>query len=143
MFFLTEQDPNFRIKGSRDPLGFQTIWQSLGRTVIKYLSTVSSNLKDFQVLSYAWYFYEDKDPKHFLNFFFKFEQAFGFARGEYLKNDGFNGIDFVRKNLNKETFSFRRNELYTLLCFRYFFSSELICSDNSFTDVNIDFKTVN
>ena len=57
MFYFSEQDPNFRIKGSRDPLGFQTIWQSLGRTVIKYLSTVSSNLKDFQVLSYAWYFY--------------------------------------------------------------------------------------
>lgn len=115
MFYLTEQDPNFRIKGSRDPLGFQTIWQSLGRTVIKYLSTVSSNLKDFQVLSYAWYFYGDRDPKHFLNFFFKFEQACGFARGEYLKNDGFNGIDFVRKNLNKDTFSFSTKNEHTLL----------------------------
>ncbi len=115
MFLLTEQDPNFRIKGSRDPLGFQTIWQALGRTVIKYLSTVSSNLKDFQVLSYAWYFYGDKDPKYFLNFFFKFEQACGFARGEYLKNDRFNGIDFVRKNLNKETFSFSTKNEHTLL----------------------------
>jgi hypothetical protein len=69
MFFFTEQDPNYRIKGSRDPLGFQPIWQSLGRTVVKYLSTVSNNLKDFQVLSYVWYFYGDRDPKEFLSFF--------------------------------------------------------------------------
>ncbi len=115
MLHLSLPDPDYRIKGSRDPLGFQTIWQSLGRTVIKYLSTVSSNLKDFQVLSYAWYFYGDRDPKYFLNFFFKFEQACGFARGEYLKNDSFNGIDFVRKNLNKETFSFSTKNEHTLL----------------------------
>ncbi|WP_341220694.1 hypothetical protein [Polaribacter atrinae] len=115
MFFLTEQDPNYRIKGSRDPLGFQPIWQSLGRTVVKYLSTVSVNLKDFQILSYAWYFYQDKDPKDFLKFFTKFEQAFGFARGLYLKNDRFNGIDFVRKNLNKNTFYFSNKSEHTLL----------------------------
>lgn len=115
MFFLTEQDPNFRIKGSRDPLGFQPIWQSLGRTVVKYLSTVSVNLKDFQVLSYAWYFYEDRDPKDFLKFFTKFEQAFGFARGQYLKDDRFNGIDFVRKNLNKSIFHFSNKSEHTLL----------------------------
>lgn len=115
MFFLTEQDPNFRIKGSRDPLGFQPIWQSLGRTVVKYLSTVSVNLKDFQVLSYAWYFYGERDPKDFLKFFTKFEQAFGFARGEYLKDDRFNGIDFVRKNLNKNTFHFSNRSEHTLL----------------------------
>lgn len=115
MFYLTEQDPNFRIKGSRDPLGFQTIWQSLGRTVIKYLSTVSSNLKDFQVLSYAWYFYGERDPKYFLNFFFKFEQACGFARGAYLRDDRFNGIDFVRKNLNNSSFSFSIKNEHTLL----------------------------
>ena len=115
MFFLTEQDPNYRIKGSRDPLGFQTIWQSLGRTVIKYLSTVSVNLKDFQVLSYAWYFYGDRDPKEFLKFFIRFEQVFGFARGIYLKDDGFNGIDFVRKNMNKDAFQFSNKNEHTLL----------------------------
>ena len=115
MFFLTEQDPNYRIKGSRDPLGFQPIWQSLGRTVIKYLSTVSGNIKDFQILAYAWYFYGDRDPKGFLPFFYKFEQVYGFARGEYIKNDAFNGIDFVRKNLNKDMFSFSNRGQDTLL----------------------------
>jgi hypothetical protein len=115
MFFLTEQDPNYRIKGSRDPLGFQPIWQSLGRTVVKYLSTVSGNLKDFQILSYAWYFYGDRDPKGFLPFFYKLEQAYGFARGQYIKKDAFNGIDFVRKNLNKEIFTFSNRAQDTLL----------------------------
>ena len=115
MFFLTEQDPNYRIKGSRDPLGFQPIWQSLGRTVVKYLSTVSGNLKDFQILAYAWYFYGDKDSKGFLPFFYKFEQAYGFARGEYCKSEAFNGIDFVRKNLDKEIFSFSNRVQDSLL----------------------------
>ena len=41
MFFITEPNINFRIKGSRDSLGFQPIWQKLGRKVIKDLSTVS------------------------------------------------------------------------------------------------------
>ena len=115
MFFLTEQDSNYRIKGSRDPLGFQPIWQSLGRTVIKYLSTVSGNVKDFQILSYAWYFYGDRNTKDFLPFFYKFEQAYGFARGAYIKDDAFNGIDFVRKNLNKDRFSFSNRGQDTLL----------------------------
>ncbi|WP_053977209.1 hypothetical protein [Mangrovimonas xylaniphaga] len=115
MFFLTDQDPNYRIKGSRDPLGFQPIWQSLGRKVVKYLSTVSVNLKDFQVLSYGWYFYGDRDPKDFLKFFLKFEQAFGFARGIYLKDDSFNGVDFVRKNTNQPSFQFSNRNEHTLL----------------------------
>ena len=115
MFFYTDQDPNFRIKGSRDPLGFQPLWQSLGRTVIKYLSTVSINIKDFQILSYAWFFYGDRDPKDFLKFFYKFEQAYGFARGEYIIDDTFNGIGFVRKNLVNGVFTFSNKSQHTLL----------------------------
>lgn len=115
MFFLTEQDPNFRIKGSRDPLGFQPIWQSLGRNVVKHLSTVSNNIKDFQVLSYAWYFYGDKNPKDFLTFFYKFEQACGFARGKFITDDAFNGIDFVKKNLEKHPLTFSSRSEDTLL----------------------------
>lgn len=115
MFFFTEQDPNFRIKGSRDPLGFQPIWQSLGRNVIKHLSTVSGNLKDFQVLSYAWFLFGKRDSKDFLSFFYKFEQACGFARGLYINGDAFNGVDFVRKNLNQEKYTFSVQNKHTLL----------------------------
>jgi len=145
LFFLTQQDPNFRIKGSRDPLGFQTIWQSLGRNVIKHLSTVSSNIKDFQVLSYAWYFYGDRDPKYFLSFFYKFEQACGFARGKYISGDAFNGIDFVRKNLTQESLSFSSRNQDTLLSnqksygifgkYNRPFSEMMIKEHESFNDV--------
>ncbi len=112
MYFFSEPDSNFRIKGSRDPLGFQKIWQGLGRKIIKHVSTVSVNIKDFQVLSYAWYFFEDRDPKDFLSFFYKFEQACAFARAKYLPEDRFNGIDFVRKHLadKRFTFSTRRRD---------------------------------
>jgi hypothetical protein len=32
--FLTDLDPQAAIKGSRDPLGLQTIWVRLGRHVV-------------------------------------------------------------------------------------------------------------
>jgi len=53
MYFITEKDQNYTIKGSKDPLGFQVIWQSAGRKLIPNLSTVSNNLIDFQILCLA------------------------------------------------------------------------------------------
>ena len=79
MFFIAEPDINFRIKGSRDPLGFQPIWQKLGRKVIKDLSTVQGNIRDFQLMSFAWCFWEDRRDKNFMAFFYKFEQACAYA----------------------------------------------------------------
>ena len=32
--FLTDLDPQLAVKGSRDPLGVQTIWARLGRHVV-------------------------------------------------------------------------------------------------------------
>ncbi|MFW5916048.1 MAG: hypothetical protein ACOCTM_01105, partial [Bacteroidota bacterium] len=75
MYYFTALDPNFRIKGSRDPLGFQSIWSAKGRKVVAYLSTVSQNLRDFMILAYATHFYYNRDDWYFLNFFLKFEQA--------------------------------------------------------------------
>ena len=49
MFFITELDVNFRIKGPRYPLGFQSILQNLGRKVIRELSTVSGIIRDFKL----------------------------------------------------------------------------------------------
>lgn len=45
MYFISEVDPNYRIKGSIDPLGFQSIWSAVGHKAIKHLSTVSVNLR--------------------------------------------------------------------------------------------------
>ena len=100
MFFITEPDINFRIKGSRDPLGFQPIWQKLGRKVIKDLSTVSINIRDFQLMSFAWYFWGDRPDKNFMAFFYKFEQACAYTRELYFEKSGYNGKEFVSKRRN-------------------------------------------
>lgn len=117
MYFFTEQDPNYRIQGSRDPLGFQVIWQRVGKKLIKYLSTVSSNIRDFQTLSYAKYLYGDRDAKGFNEFFLKFEQVCAYARGIYLADlkEGFNGIEFVNKNKHKDRFSISLKQKDTIL----------------------------
>ncbi len=115
MYFISEVDPNYRIKGSRDPLGFQSLWAAAGHKAIKHLSTVSVNLRDFMVLSYGFYFYEDRDSRNFLNFFYKFEQACAFARNIHNNEFGFNGIEFVLKNKEKDVFTFSTRPSDTLL----------------------------
>ena len=100
MLYLSLQDPNYRIKGSRDPLGFQPVWQRLGRTIIQHLSTVSVNVRDFQVMSFAYYLYGDDDPKQFLDFFYKWEQLCAYAReNDDTIKDGYNGKNFVTKTM--------------------------------------------
>jgi len=101
MYFFSALDPNFRIKGSRDPLGFQSIWSGKGREVVAHLSTVSSSLVDFMILAYAIHFQHDRDPRYFLNFFIKFEQACAFARMLFNEAYSFNGTTFVGHNLQE------------------------------------------
>ncbi len=115
MYFFSEIDPNYRIKGSRDPLGFQTLWASAGHKAVAHLSTVSVNLKDFMVLAYAFYFYGDRDENKFLIFFLKFEQLCAYARRIHNKETGFNGIDFVNKRKDDNSFSISLNSSDTLL----------------------------
>ena len=115
MFFITEPDINFRIKGSRDPLGFQPIWQKLGRKVIKDLSTVSGNIRDFQLMSFAWYFWEDRPDINFMAFFYKFEQACAYTRELYFEKSSYNGKDFVSKRRNDVSFRLSTNNADTIL----------------------------
>lgn len=104
-YFFTSIDPNYRIKGSRDPLGFQSLWAEAGHTLISKLSTVSASLNDFKILSYAYYFFKDKPENQFLPFFFKFEQACAYARYIYEIDKGFNGVDFVSKKKSNLKFN--------------------------------------
>jgi len=115
MFFITEPDINFRIKGSRDPLGFQPIWQKLGRKVISDLSTVSSNIRDFQLMSFAWYFWGERSDKDFMAFFYKFEQACAYARELYFDKSSYNGKDFVSKRKNDPPFRLSTSNADTIL----------------------------
>jgi len=99
MYFITEQDPNYSIKGSRDPLGFQVVWQAAGRKLIPYLSTVSGSIKDFQILCLAYALKKELkiEDKQFEPFFLRFEQMMAYTRYKSYPKEGFNGVDKVRK----------------------------------------------
>jgi len=116
MYFFSEVDPNYRIKGSRDPLGFQTLWAAAGHGAVAHLSTVSANLRDFMILAYAKYFYGSRPENRFLKFFLKFEQVCAYARRIHVSSEGFNGVDFVNHKIkNNESFSISLNPSDTLL----------------------------
>lgn len=115
LYFFSEIDPNYRIKGSRDPLGFQSLWANAGHRVVLHLSTVSVNLRDFMILAYATWFYGDEPENRFLSFFLKFEQACAYARRIHNNEGGFNGIDFVNKRKDNPSFQLSLNNQDTLL----------------------------
>ena len=48
--FLTLEDPNAGIHGSRDPLGVQPVWASFGRHVVTNLTTVTNSIRGFTIL---------------------------------------------------------------------------------------------
>jgi hypothetical protein len=109
--FFTALDPDARIKGSRDPLGFETIWTALGREIIGNLTTVTRSVRQFSTLLYGFYFAnqagessEDRD-KQFLLSFLRFEQLAGYARfwkyGNELVGRDIRGIRAVRRNVGE------------------------------------------
>ncbi|MEI6779274.1 MAG: hypothetical protein WCQ21_00005, partial [Verrucomicrobiota bacterium] len=54
--FFTALDPDARLKGSRDPLGFELLWTALGRTVVGNLTTVTRSVRQFGTLLFGFYF---------------------------------------------------------------------------------------
>lgn len=103
MYFLTKQDPNYMPKGSRDPLGFQVLWQDAGRRLIPQLSTVSSSIRDFQVMAMAHAYRVSKgmSERDYMTFFLCLEQLMAYVRlSQFGQEDGFNGIDRTKKLLN-------------------------------------------
>lgn len=104
--FLTDIDPQAAIKGSRDPLGLQTIWARLGRHVVGNLTTVSTSVRDFTTLVLGYYFAErvsnegagDGD----LAVFLRWEQLAAYARGGINDDWGFRGVERARKNWESE-----------------------------------------
>jgi hypothetical protein len=86
MPFLTLLDPRAKIKGSRDPLGFQPIWTRLGRQVIQNLTTVTTTVRGFTILLLGLYFAEQAveqrkaDEATFSDLFLKFEQLAAYSR---------------------------------------------------------------
>lgn len=103
--FLTEIDPKAAVKGSRDPLGIQTIWARLGRHVVGNITTVSNSVRDFTILVLGHYFAEQVayagDSDGDLAVFLRWEQLASYARGEINNDWGFRGVERVRKNLQQ------------------------------------------
>ncbi len=115
-YYFTVEDPDYSPKGSRDPLGFQVIWQHQGSKLIKHLSTVSVNLHDFQILCLAHYFYGKEPDNGFVKFFLRFEQLMAYTRYVPKANNGFNGITEVARNLqNAKTIIISAKSDYQIL----------------------------
>lgn len=101
--FLTQLDSRAAIKGSRDPLGVQSIWSRLGRRVVANLTTVSNSVRDFTVLLLGYYFAErvadESGARDYLATFLKWEQLAAYARSHVNHERGFRGTERVARRL--------------------------------------------
>jgi hypothetical protein len=104
--FLTDLDPQGAVKGSRDPLGLQTIWARLGRHVVGNLTTVSTSVRDFATLVLGYYFAErvanESTGDGDLAVFLRWEQVAAYARGGINGDWDFRGVERARKNWNTD-----------------------------------------
>lgn len=104
--FLTDIDSRAAVKGSRDPLGIQSVWTRLGRHVVGNLTTVSTSVRDFTTLLIGYHFAaelaDELGPGRELETFLKWEQLAGYARAGIKDGTAFRGIERVRRNLDTE-----------------------------------------
>jgi len=103
--FLTDLDSRATVKGSRDPLGIQSIWTRFGRHVVGNLSTVSNSVRDFTISILGYHFAEQVaekvGPGKDLETFLKWEQLAGYARASVNNEKGFRGTERVWRNLEE------------------------------------------
>jgi hypothetical protein len=106
MPFLTLTDPRAKIKGSRDPLGLQSIWTRFGRQVVTNLTTVTTSVRGFTTLLLGLYFAEQAiaqrkaNEAEFSDLFLKFEQLAAYSRVAIDQiEEGILGIQRAKKNL--------------------------------------------
>jgi hypothetical protein len=107
MAFLTLEDPNAKIKGSRDPLGMQPIWVSFARHLISNLTTQTTSVRGFTVFILGRYFanilVEDRalSREKVVDAFLRTEQLGAYAR--YVKHnvqDDIRGIERVKASVH-------------------------------------------
>jgi hypothetical protein len=103
--FLTDVDTRAAVKGSRDPLGIQSIWTRFGRHVVGNLTTVSDSIRDFTTLLLGYFFAgrlaEGGDSGSELAVFLRWEQLAAYARAAVNEETGFRGTERVWRNLNE------------------------------------------
>ena len=108
MPFLTLEDPNAKIKGSRDPLGVQPIWAAFGRHVVTNLTTQSSSVRGFTTLLLGRYFAAElvdrgmTSREDALDVFLRMEQLSAYVRHVAHGVEGeIRGIERVRKTVDE------------------------------------------
>ena len=101
--FLTLEDPNAKIKGSRDPLGAQPIWAAFGRHVVTNLTMQTNSTRGFTIILLARYLTERliEDGRlgreNALDAFLRFEQVGAYVRHVAHEVEGeIRGIERVR-----------------------------------------------
>ena len=109
MPFLTLEDPNAKIKGSRDPLGVQPIWSAFGRHVVTNLTTQSTSVRGFTVLLLGRYFAADLVDRGMaaredaLDVFLRMEQIGAYVRHVAHGVEGeIRGIERVRRFVGEQ-----------------------------------------
>lgn len=109
-YFLTAIDPNRAVKGSRDPLGFQTLWTHYGRQVVSNLTTVTTSIPSFTTLLLGLHYAaqlidgEDCAQDDLIPIFLRFEQIAAYSRYARGRDNGIDleirGIDRVSRRMD-------------------------------------------
>jgi hypothetical protein len=87
--FLTLEDPNAKIKGSRDPLGIQPVWERFARHFVANLTNTTNLVRNFSVLLLGRYFgkrlLDERriDQDDLLPVFLRVEQACAYVRPRF------------------------------------------------------------
>lgn len=106
--FLTDLDERARVKGSRDPLGYMSIWGGFGRRVVGNLTNQTVSVRGFTTLLLAHWFAERLQDRHgveaapTLDVLLRFEQLAAYCR--FLVNrdhSEFRGIRRVAARLSR------------------------------------------
>ncbi|MCP5150368.1 MAG: hypothetical protein H6982_06395 [Chromatiales bacterium] len=107
--FLTLEDPNAKIKGSRDSLGLQPIWARFARHVVSNLTMQTTSVRGFTTLLLGRYFgarliEEGRvPPEAALDVFLRMEQLAAYARHVAHGVQGeIRGVERVRAHLQEQ-----------------------------------------
>lgn len=92
--FLTDLDPNMRVKGSRDSLGTLGLWSGFGRRVVGNVTTQTTSLTDFRMLVLGSWLVQDADDP--TAEFLVWEQLCGYARA-IAGDTSFRGVTRVQR----------------------------------------------
>ncbi|MDH5913634.1 hypothetical protein L8R80_10465 [Vibrio splendidus] len=109
MPLLSLLDDRSKPKGSRDPLGFELVWSTLGRNVIGNLTTITSSLENFTTALLGFYWANElaseSEPtarnKQIREYFLRYEQVAAYLR-RIGQSNAIMGINRVSQRMNEQ-----------------------------------------